>query len=211
MTAKTWCAISKAVEMIRAVQNTSVGAAKGWLIAACVTGNIRSRMATSPDSELLLNDNGLASMDFRPGSRSPIISRRRAPEPLSPAAWKDAVIDGDILVDADHGRWPGVEISIADLEFDLKQSLPPTGTALAAPIPRTGGRASDKEAIIAEAQRRVAADESSPPTLSAFARELHFWLDQQPRVLRRAKTGRVLGPASIEEHIRPLWRKYRGE
>jgi hypothetical protein len=39
--------------------------------------------------------------------------------PVSPAAWKDAVIAGDVLF-ANHGRWFGIEISIADLEFDLK-------------------------------------------------------------------------------------------
>jgi hypothetical protein len=207
MTAKTWCAISKAVEMIKTAQNTSVGRAQAWLIEACVAGNIRSRTPSPADSELLLND----SMDLRPGSRPGIISRRRAPESVSPAAWNDAVINGDVLVDTNHGRWSYLEISIADLEFDLKQSLRPAGAAPAAPIPRSGGRPSDKEAIVAEAQRRVAADESIPTTLSAFARELHFWLDRQPRVLRRNNTGKVLGPASIEEHIRPLWRKYRGE
>jgi hypothetical protein len=206
MTAKTWCAISKAVEMIKTAQNTSAGRAQAWLIEACVAGNIRSRVPSSADSKLLLNDNGPVSADLRPGSRAGIISRRRAPEPVSPSAWKDAVIDGDVLVDANHGRWPDLEISIADLKFDLKQSLRAAGTASAVPIPRTRGRPSDKEAIIAEAQRRVATDESIPPTLSAFARELHFWFDGQQRVLRK-----VLGPASIEEHIRPLWRKYRGE
>jgi hypothetical protein len=209
MTAKAWCAISKAVEMIETAQNTSVSRAEAWLIEACVAGNIRSRAPSSADSELLLNDNGPVSMDLRPGSRPGIISRRRAPEPVSPAAWNEAVIDGDVLVDSNQGRWSDLEISIADLEFELEQSLRPA--AAARPILRAGGRPSDKEAIVAEAQRRVAADESIPTTLSGFARELHFWLDGQPRVLRRNNAGKVLGPASIEEHIRPLWRKYRGE
>jgi hypothetical protein len=209
MTAKAWCAISKAVEMIKTAQNTSVGRAEAWLIEACVAGNIRSRVPSSADSELLLNDNGPVSMDPRPGSRPGIISRRRTPESVSPAAWNDAVIDGDVLVDTNQVRWSDLEISIADLEFDIKQALRPAATAR--PIPRAGGRQSDKEAIVAEAQRRVAADESIPTTLSAFARDLHFWLDEQPQVLRRNNAGKVLGPASIEEHIRPLWRKYRGE
>jgi hypothetical protein len=207
MTARAWCAISKAVEMIKTAQNTSVGRAEAWLIEACVAGNIRSRVPSSADSELLLNDNGPVSMDPRPGSRPGIISRRRAPKSVSPAAWNDAVIDGDVLVDTNQVRWSDLEISIADLEFDIKQALRPA--AAARPIPRAGGRQSDKEAIVAEAQRRVAADESIPTTLSAFARELHFWLDEQPKVLRRNNAGKVLGPASIEEHIRPLWRKRR--
>jgi hypothetical protein len=173
MTAKTWYAISKAVEMIKTAQNTSVDRAQAWLIATCAAGNIRSRIPSFADSELPLNRNGLLSTDhLRSGSRPVIISRRRAPVPVSPAAWKSAVIDGDVLV-ANHGRWFGIEISIADLEFDLKGSLAPSGTASA--IPQTRGPRSDKEAIIAEAQRRVTADESIPPTLSAFARELHFW------------------------------------
>jgi hypothetical protein len=204
MTAKTWCAISKAVEMIKTAQNTSVGRAEAWLIEACVAGNIRSRMPLAAVSQLLLNE----SADLRTGSRPGIISRRRrAPELVSPAAWNNAVIDGDGLVDAHRGRWTGLEISIADLEFDLKWAL----CAAAGPMPWAGGHQSDREAIVAEAQRRVTAGESIPMTLSAFARELHFWLDGQPQVFRRNNTGKVLGPASIEEHIRPLWRKYRGE
>jgi hypothetical protein len=211
MTAKTWCGISKAVEMIKTAQNTCLGRAQAWLIEACAAGNIRSRMPSSADSELLRSDNRPLSMDLRRGNRPGIISRRRAPESVSPAAWKGAVIDLDVLVDTSHVRWSGLEVSIADLEFELKQSLRQAGAAPTAPITRAGGRPSDKETIIAEAQRRIVADESIPPTLSAFARELHFWLDGQPRVFQRNNTRKVLGPASIEEQIRPLWRKYRGE
>jgi hypothetical protein len=196
MTAKTWCAISNAVERVKTARNTTAGTAQAWLIAACAAGDIRSRVPSSLGSEVLLNDNRRAGIDVRARGH-----RRRVPEPVSPDAWKDAVIDGDVLV-ANDGRWFGIEISIADLEFDLKGSLAPSGIAPAV-------RQSDKEAIVAEAQRRVTADESIPPTLSAFARELHFWLDRQPRVLRRTKTAKVLGPASIEEHIRPLKKKVR--
>jgi hypothetical protein len=126
MTAKTWCAISKAVEILKTARNTTAGPAQAWLIAECAAGNIRSRVPSSGGSEVLLNDNRQAGMDVRARGRLGIGSRRRAPEPVSPAAWKDAVIDGDVLV-ANHGRWFGIEISIADLEFDLRQSLPTEG------------------------------------------------------------------------------------
>jgi hypothetical protein len=106
MTDKTWCAISKAVEMIKTAQNTNVGQAEAWLIEACVAGNIRSRMASFLHSEPLLNEKNLVSRGLRPGSRTAIISRKRVPKPVLPAAWKDAMIDGDVLVDINHGRWP---------------------------------------------------------------------------------------------------------
>jgi hypothetical protein len=118
MTAKTWCAISKAVEIIRTAQNTSVGRAQAWLIGACVAGNIRSRVPSSADSQLLLNDNGFLSIDLRPGSQPGIISR--SPKPVSAAAWKDAVIDGDVLVDTNLSRWPDLEISIAHAAGHLR-------------------------------------------------------------------------------------------
>jgi hypothetical protein len=186
MTAKTWCAISKAVEMIKTAQNTNVGIAQAWLIEACSAGNIRSRHLSATAA----NRDGIVGMNARPGSRFEIISRKRAPRPVLPALWKGAVIGGDVLVTS-RGRWSDIEISIADLEFHLKQSLPLAGTGAAVPIPSVG-RPSDKEAIIAEAQRRVAADESIPPTLSAFARELHF--KGSPGFFATPKLGRLLAP-----------------
>jgi hypothetical protein len=47
------------------------------------------------------------------------------------------------------------------------------------------------------------------PSLAAFARDLHSWLDKQPFAERSIRGGKVLSAPSIEEHIRPLWRKYR--
>jgi hypothetical protein len=208
MTAKTWCAISKAVEMVAATQNTSEGRAQAWVIEACATGTIRSRVPsfTKPaDPIQLLNEDDL--MDLGPRSRLSVF-QKRSPGPISPGVWKDAVIDGDVLIDADHDRRRGIEISIADLEFELKRSL--TGTSASeAPLPRSGGRPSDKEPILAEAQRRLAVGENIPLSLAAFARDLHHWLNTQSWAYRRPSDRKVLSAPSIEEHIRPLWRKYK--
>ena len=199
MTAKAWCAISTAVEMIKAAQNTSEGRAQAWLIEACSTGNVRSRA----DSILLRADDGSALRTGRP--------IWRVAGPVSSVTWKNAVIDGDALVDRHHGQWDGVEISIADLQFELKRSLPAPDSKPASPshIPSSGGRPSDKEPILAEAQRRLAVGESIPSSIAAFARDLHNWLSQQPWAYRRPMDRKVLAASSIEAHIRPLWRKYR--
>jgi hypothetical protein len=199
MTAKAWCAISTAVETIKAAQNTRVGRAQAWLIEACSTGNVRSRA----DSILLRADDGSALRTGRP--------IWRVAGPVSSVTWKNALIDGDALVDRHHGQWDGVEISIADLQFELKRSLPAPDSKPASPshIPSSGGRPSDKEPILAEAQRRLAVGESIPSSIAAFARDLHNWLSQQPWAYRRPMDRKVLAASSIEAHIRPLWRKYR--
>jgi hypothetical protein len=110
-------------------------------------------------------------------------------------------------------RPAGRRLGIADLEFELKQSSPPADNKPPSPaaVSRSGGRPSDKEAVIAEAQRRVGAGENIPPSKAAFARDLHFWLDKQPWAYRGIKNRKVLGPAAIEENNGPLWRKYRQE
>lgn len=209
MTAKSWCAISKAVDTIKTAQNSSEGHAQAWLIEACAGGNIRSRVPALVDATSRVNDDGLAGSDLRPGSRLSLL-RKRAPGPVSPDVWADAFIDADALIDVDLDYRRGIEISIADLEFELKRSAPldrtPSPPAL---IPRSGGRPSDKEPILAEAQRRLAANENIPSSLSAFARDLHHWLSKQPWAYRRSMDRKVLSAPSIEEHIRPLWRKHR--
>jgi len=216
MTAKSWCAISKAVEMIVVAQGTSQGRAQAWLIEACTSGNVRSRVpSASVNPAYLIADDGIVG-DFRPGSKSYgglSVFRKRAPGPVPPGAWRNAVIDGDALVDVDQEPMRGIEVSIADLDFELKQSSPPVDNIPSSPmrISRAGGRPADKEAVIAEAQRRLGAGENIPPSKAAFARDLHFWLDKQPWAYRGTKNRKVLGPAAIEESIGPLWRKYRPE
>jgi hypothetical protein len=220
MTAKAWCAISKAVEVIKAAQNTSEGRAQAWLIEACANRNVRSRA----DSILLSAD------ELRPGALRTGSSIWRVAGPVSSVTWKNAVIDGDALIDRHHSLWDGVEISIADLQFELKRSLPAPdsvhqstvdearkATAGNQAVEKRIGRdgkarkqpTSDKEPILAEAQRRLAVGESIPSSIAAFARDLHNWLSEQPWAYRRPRDRKVLAASSIEEHIRPLWRKYR--
>jgi hypothetical protein len=208
MTIKKWCGIKKAIEMIATAQSTSVGRAQAWLIEACATGNIRSR---EPSTDPLTNDD-LSEMDVRSGVRVGTVFRKQAPAPISQATWKRALIDANVLLDAGQGgRWRGVEISIADLEFELKQS-PSSESMAPAPMPKPGGRPSDKGQVEAEAERRLTTKgEKKPPNLAAFSRDLHDWLDSQPWARRGIQSQKVLSPASIEEQIRPLWRKYRGD
>jgi hypothetical protein len=123
MTARAWCAISKAVEMVATAQDTSQGRAQAWLIETCASGNVRARVPSSANPVLLLADDGLMDTDMRSRRRLSLF-RKRAPGPVSPNIWKAAVIDGDALVDADHDHRRGIEVSIADLEFELKPSFP---------------------------------------------------------------------------------------
>jgi hypothetical protein len=208
MTAKAWCAISKAVEMVATTQGASQERAQAWLIETCASGNVRARASSSANRATLLAADSSVEMDMRSRSRLSL-----ALGPVPPNIWKDAVIDGDALVDADRGHRRGFEVSIVDLEFELKRSFPaPNGKpASSAPISRSGARPSDKEAIMAEAERRLAAGECMPSSLAAFARDLHLWLDKQRWAYRRPMDGKVLAPSSVEHHIRPLWRKYRPE
>jgi hypothetical protein len=103
-----------------------------------------------------------------------------------------------------------VEISLADLEFELKKLPPLDGAPCAtAPIQKKGGRPSDKDTVAKEASGRLAIGENIPSSLAAFARDLHSWLDKQPLAKRSIRGQKVLSAPSIEEHIRPLWRKHR--
>ena len=100
MTAKSWCAISKAIDIIKTAQNSSEGHAQAWLIEACAGGNIRSRVPALVDATSRVKDDGLAGSDLRPGNRLSLL-RKRAPGPVSADVWADAFIDADALIDVD--------------------------------------------------------------------------------------------------------------
>ena len=174
MTAKAWWAISKAVEMVATTQGDNQERAQAWLIQTCASGNVRARVCANRAT--LLADDDPMEIDMR--SRSGLLL---AIEPVSPNIWKGAVIDGDGSRDAGSGHRRGIEVSIVDLEFELKRSFPAPDRkpASAAPVSKSGARPSDKEAIMAEAERRLAAGECIPSSLAAFARDLHLWLDRQ--------------------------------
>ncbi len=76
-------------------------------------------------------------------------------------------------------------------------------------VPKEGGRPSDKDLIIREAERRIATEERLPDSLAAFARDLHAWLDTRPNAHRAQKTGKVMTAATIAGHVRRLWDKRR--
>jgi hypothetical protein len=211
MTAKTWCTISRAVEMVVVAQGMSEGLAQAWLIEACAAGKIRSRVLQSAHADPVDRCDDMVRMHLRPPSRLSIF-RKRAPGPVAPGVWGDAVIDGDTLVDADRDSRRGIEVSITDLDFELKRLPPaPEAARASAPIPKKKTRSSDKDNVAAEAERRLIADENIPPSLAAFSRDLYDWLDEQPWARRGLQSRKVLAPSSIEDRIRPLWRKYRTE
>jgi integrase len=107
--------------------------------------------------------------------------------------------------DRSRGRWSPVEIDVADLRFDFGGVAKPATSAAA--IHKTGGRPTEKDRIIREAKRRMAANGPRPPTLTAFARELRQWLDAQPDAHRTSKTKKVMAVDTIEGHIRSLWNR----
>lgn len=76
-------------------------------------------------------------------------------------------------------------------------------------IPKKGGRPTDVDRVRAEAKRRLASGEAPPPTLAAFSRELHEWLDAQPGALRAPMTRKVLASVTIETRVRELWNEHR--
>jgi hypothetical protein len=91
-------------------------------------------------------------------------------------------------------------------------TLKPADNELAeapAPIKSEGGRPTDRDRVIAEARRRIKGREALPGTLTEFADLLNKWLDKQPGAIRAAKTGEVMAAATIEDHVRPIWRAYR--
>jgi hypothetical protein len=97
----------------------------------------------------------------------------------------------------------------------LGQPAAPVSSADVTPqvsaIHSQGGRPTDKDRVIAEARRRIGAAESLPVTLTEFAGQLHTWLDAQPDARRTKKSGKVLQPETIEDHVRPIWQACRGK
>jgi hypothetical protein len=79
MTAKAWCAISKAVEMVATTQGASQERAQAWLIQTCASGNVRARVSSSANRETQLADDGSMEIDMR--SRSELLL---AVGPVSP-------------------------------------------------------------------------------------------------------------------------------
>jgi len=200
--AEEWCTISRALQIITSELRTSVGRAQARLIEACAAGSVRSRV---PRLTRLLGDEsgmGLALANF--------ISRAG---PVSHLIWRGAAIDGDALLDRSRSRWSPVEINVADLRSDLAGAEPVApATVSARVVSEKGGRPTDELRVKAEAERRLNSSRyPRPPSLAAFARDLHGWLDAQPDAIRVSITGKVMSPETIENHVRTLWTEYRNK
>jgi hypothetical protein len=88
-----------------------------------------------------------------------------------------------------------------------KVTAPGAAVAISKPVSEEGGRPTDRDRVMAEAERRLRAGTSLPSTLKAFAEQLHTWLEEQPDALRtRTRKGsEVMGADRIKKHVRPLW------
>jgi hypothetical protein len=71
--------------------------------------------------------------------------------------------------------------------------------------PNLGGRPTDRDLLLEEADRRLRHG-PRPPSLAAFGRELRLWLDVHGEH-RSLKTGEVMKADTIEDHVRPLWNR----
>jgi hypothetical protein len=125
-------------------------------------------------------------------------------------------------VDSTFGRYeePDLYFRRAGLELWLDRQFPPKPRAKASdespttsepppPVHSAGGRPTDRDRVIAEAERRLKATEPIPAALAAFAKAIRGWLDKQPDAVRDVTEGEVMRVRTIEDHIRPLWTRYR--
>jgi len=71
-----------------------------------------------------------------------------------------------------------------------------------------GGRPTDRDMVYEEASWRLKNNRTQAENLTAFAQELHEWLEVHGRH-RTKKTGEVMKADRIEYHVRPLWNRHR--
>jgi hypothetical protein len=84
----------------------------------------------------------------------------------------------------------------------------PAPAASAAPPVSSGGRPTDRDLVLGEAEWRLKHRRTQAKTLAAFAREIREWLKVHGR-RRVKKTGEVMKAKTIEGHVRSLWKKYK--
>jgi hypothetical protein len=120
--------------------------------------------------------------------------RNPAERYFSMAAWKPRAISL-------------IELRAEDVESVLCRNVVGGGKGICPSS--AGGRPTDRDRVVAEAERRLRRrDYQRPPSLAAFAKELHDWLDGQPRAIRISKTGAVMQAETIEGHVRDIWNKH---
>src|SRR5262249_43301343 len=78
---------------------------------------------------------------------------------------------------------------------------------------KRGGRPTDRERIMAEARRRLSAEDAKeivPRQLAVFCEDLRKWLNRQLDPIRNSKTGEVMSVDTIEEHVRDMFWEFSG-
>jgi len=76
------------------------------------------------------------------------------------------------------------------------------------PTVNRGGRPTDRDLVLGEADWRLRHQQTKAESLAAFARELREWLTDHGEH-RTKKTNDVMQADTIERHIRPLWSRHR--
>jgi hypothetical protein len=95
------------------------------------------------------------------------------------------------------------EPAVADPAQATPEPVTSAESPAAPPEPNLGGRPTDRDLLLEEADWRLR-HERRPPSLAAFGRELRLWLDVHGEH-RAKKTGEVMKAETIEDHIRDLW------
>ena len=114
------------------------------------------------------------------------------------------------------------EASVAELEAASSSPVDAMTAAQAAPKPaptpelsqspqaqrQPGGRPTDRDMVLGEADWRLRNRKTKAKSLPVFAQELHKWLEVHGEH-RNKKTGEVMKVGTIKRHVRPLWNKFR--
>ena len=128
--------------------------------------------------------------------------------PVNPLRMPKVVVrvDGTVGVSPRHRLpdyigppWCLIEVEWAGLKSPTPRS------PIAEPEVNRGGRPTDRDLLLEEAARRLR-HKSPPPTLRAFARQLHSWLEEHGEH-RAKKTSEVMKVQTIEGHVRRLWKR----
>ena len=92
----------------------------------------------------------------------------------------------------------------------VEPETPPKPKSVPAVLPTVnrGGRPTDRDLVLGEADWRLRHQQTKAESLAAFARELREWLTDHGKH-RTKKTGDVMQANTIERHIRPLWSRHR--
>ena len=111
-------------------------------------------------------------------------------------------------------EWAGLKSLRARAEAEPAPAAAEPGPVTSVESPRSpiaepevnlGGRPTDRDLLLEEAAWRLR-HESPPPTLRAFARQLHSWLEEHGEH-RAKKTSEVMKVQTIEGHVRRLWKR----